>query len=337
MGGRKKCRRCGRRLRYRRLRGGGIFDSLTGAVSGAWTAAKDYLRPLDDSYTRGTAQTLTKYGGQEIVRVVVFRKPVAAAIAGLLNWLSLGALEKAQRKYGYEKFYHLGTHVTLADGTGLLVEKLEVVNVAVGALPAGDGAEYRDAAVPAGLNLYDYVENTRRAMGDGEFFNYRALPIDGKPANNCQVFVRALLAANGALTPELEAFVMQPMEELAKEIPGYVKDTAQWITDFAGTARKLTGMGGRRRHVGSGRRGHWKRRYRGRGVGGDIWRFIKGLWGPGNETTERAQKEAAVREWKRQRDEWATHTGGPAHAPGEGGLGALASTAGRSALGWFSR
>lgn len=266
-------------MRHRRhvRRGSGIFDPVTDA----WTATKDYFRPLDDSYTRGTAQTLTKHGGQPIVRIVVFRKPVAAALDTFLNWLSLGAFEKAKRKYGYEKFFHLGTHVTLGDGTGLLVEKLEVVNVAVGALPAGGGAEYMEVTVPAGLALYDYVENTRRAMGDSEFFNYRALPIDGKPANNCQVFVRALLAANGVLTPPLEAFVMQPMEELAKEIPGYVKDVTQFVTDAAATARKVVGAS-RRRHFGSSHRAHWKRPRSMRGRG-PIWDWIKRLWTPSAE------------------------------------------------------
>lgn len=257
----ERCVGCGRVFwrRPRRLRGGGFLDSITGAVSGAWTKAKDYFRPLSDAYTRGTAFNLGRYGNQAITRIQVFRKPVAAMLDKFLNIISLGSFEAAKRKYGYEKFFHLGTYVTLADGTGLIVEKLEVINVAPGPIPSGEGAEYMEVPLASALTLSQYLENTRAAMGDSEFFNYRALPIDGKPANNCQVFVAALLRANGMLTPDLEAFIMQPIDQLAKELPGYLKDTAQFFTDAAATARKVIGLGRhRRRHIGSSRRRHWR-------------------------------------------------------------------------------
>lgn len=260
----RRCVKCGARLRSRRVaRGRGPLDWL----KRGWNRAKDYLQPLKDQYTRGTAATLARYGSGVVTGVTVFRKPLSSMLDTLANALTLGKFSGMKARAGYEKFFHLGTYVTLSlpggGGVGVIVEKNEVISVtAAGSPPSGAGAETVPATPPTTpLTLYALLENTRAAMGDAEFFSYRAMPIDGKPANNCQVFVRSLLAANGMLTPELEGFIMQPLEALAAELPGFIKDTAQFATDAAGTARKVLGLGRlhRRRHAGSGRRAHWKR------------------------------------------------------------------------------
>lgn len=231
------------------------MDDLKSTYRGTSARVRKYFSPLADRYTRGTASTLAQYGGQQIVRIVVFRQPLMPMLIKLGDFLSRGAVTKAKNELGYEKFFHLGTYVTLANGVGLAIEKRDVIGIAVGPLPAGEGAEYVPVILAAPLTLSEYMERTRAAMGDEDFFLYSALPMFGKPANNCQVFARALLAANGMLTPQLEAFIMQSLEKVAARLPRALQTFVKVGVDAIATTRKIIGGGRGKRQRTSG--GGW--------------------------------------------------------------------------------
>jgi len=223
------------------LEGEGIFSDARD-----WVAKKlpAWLAPSKSGYTKSASATLARLGSQRVERLTVFRKPIASGLETAINWMSAGKFDDVKRRMGYEKMFHLGTVATLADGSQVIVEKLQTINIAPGGVPAG--AETRAAPIDRHPTLFDLLERTRASMGDALFFGYQALPLDGKPANNCQVFVDELLRANGALTSDIRSFVVQDVAAFAAAISPGVRDAMQLATDAAATAQHLVGMGRRR-------------------------------------------------------------------------------------------
>jgi len=223
------------------IEGEGIFSDAR-----EWLAKKlpKWLSPDKSGYTRPAAATLARYGSQRVEKLTVFRKPIASGLETAINWMTVGKFDDVKKRMGYEKMFHLGTVATLADGTKVIVEKLQTINIAPGAVPAG--AETREAPIDRHPTLFELLEKTRASMGDSLFFGYQALPLDGKQANNCQVFVDELLRANGALTTDIRDFVVQDVAAFAAAISPGVRDAMQFATDAAATAQRLTGLGKRR-------------------------------------------------------------------------------------------
>lgn len=219
------------------LDGEGIFSDARDWVAKrlpSWAAPRS-------GFSKSSSATLERLGSQRVETLTIFRKPISSGIDFAINMMSAGKFEEAKRKMGYDKMFHLGTVATLADGTQVIVEKLQVINIAPGGVPAG--AEVRDVSIASHPTLSQLLERTRSAMGDALFFGYQALPHDGKPANNCQVFVDSLLTANGANSADLRAFVVQDVASFAAEIAPEVRDTMQFVTDMAATGQRLLGMG----------------------------------------------------------------------------------------------
>ena len=70
------------------------------------------------------------------------------------------------------------------------------------------------------------------------FYTYNAFK------NNCQNFVISVLDANGLTTPDVRAFVFQPVEELLKEQPEWTEDFSKSITNLGSiTDRVFQGYG----------------------------------------------------------------------------------------------
>lgn len=220
------------------LDGEGIFSDARD-----WVAKRlpSWLSPDKSGYPKSAASTLARLGSQRVEKVTVFRKPIASGIDAAINMLSAGKFDEVKRRMGYEKMFHLGTVVTLADGSQVVVEKLQTINISPGDVPSG--AETQHADIARHPTLFEMLERTRQTMGDALFFGYQALPLDGKPANNCQVFVDALLTANGAITPALREFIVQDVTAMAAEISPGARDAMQFVTDAAATGQRILGMG----------------------------------------------------------------------------------------------
>jgi hypothetical protein len=89
---------------------------------------------------------------------------------------------------------------------------------------------------PYNGTLFDFIKATQAQMGD-DFWRYNAF------SNNCQLQIINALGANGLLTAQLQAFIKQDVEGIAKQIPSLTKDIVQGITDTARGVRTLTGSG----------------------------------------------------------------------------------------------
>jgi hypothetical protein len=91
--------------------------------------------------------------------------------------------------------------------------------------------------ISQGHTINSLLTNAKQIMGEA-FYYYSAFH------NNCQDFVGALLNGSGLMTPSLNAFVKQPIDELVKGIP-ITDRIARGITDLGGVVNvALEGKGG---------------------------------------------------------------------------------------------
>jgi hypothetical protein len=199
---------------FESLKGSGFFDFLKDAYetvkdvgSSAVNKVKDFFSPKLDDYTNHTKAVLEKYGNQQIRGMRLVRQPVMSAIDSILNTVSIGKWASLKKKYGFDKFFHLGLEVDLSDGKKLTVEKLDVVEVSDNNYE-GKGVEMQ--AVPLKsrqFTLNQLLETARRNVGDKRFFEYDAFK------NNCQWFVSYLLEGQNLYGPKEKEFVFQDIKE----------------------------------------------------------------------------------------------------------------------------
>lgn len=170
---------------------------------------------------------LEAYGNIPIKSGKICRRP--------LNSI-LNTVVKATTSIDYDKLFHLSAHFTLENGIGVRFEKEEVVNVALENNTSG--RECRPLGNVAGKTMNEIVDNTRKFMGDDQFYKYRAV------TNNCQVFVRGIINGNNLSFDDSDDFILQEVCSLVK--PGISK-TANVLTDIANKLNlmiKGEGVGG---------------------------------------------------------------------------------------------
>jgi len=161
---------------------------------------------------------LTATDNDPIKSITVYRVPLQTYVDVGLSGLSSGAWDAAVKKHGYDAIFHLYMILTLQSGTQYILEKNEIINLAI-ALPEKvniTDPNYRmevpfDASKRR-LTIRQMLNNCLIIEGKDLFYTY-----DFK-TNNCQVFVRDCLKGSGLLTPELEKFIIQPIADIAKEV-----------------------------------------------------------------------------------------------------------------------
>lgn len=203
------------------LEGGALSDLFSGKIE------------LD--YRNATKTVLGNYGQQPIASITAVRTPIMKVIDSVINVISFGQYNK----YKPDDLFHLGLIVVLQDGTKLVVEKLEKINIAK--LPKGyvgkTSQVYPIDMQKKRITLFDLMNNARRRFGESRYFSY-----DGFK-NNCQDFLMMLLNASGLETADNKAFIKQPLEQLIKKLPSYVPKVAKVVTDVANKATEVIGLG----------------------------------------------------------------------------------------------
>jgi len=209
-----------------------IFSSAKKAISSAVGAVKqrftDVAQGIRKDYPPDVRRVIAKYGDQPITKIVIHREPIQSFITKALNFITLGKWEEVRGSLPYDKLFHLRMYVSLADGTRLICEKNQVINIKPVSETAGVG-ESMDVPLNKQLTLKQFLDAGAQRAGDA-FFLYDAF------TNNCQMFVDGLLTANGLNNPQLQAFVKQDVQQLADKLPGYVGKIARGATDLAALA-----------------------------------------------------------------------------------------------------
>src|SRR5574343_20494 len=206
------------------LEGDGIFD---------WFLPRD-------TYNNTSSKTLEQYGKYPIIGITLSRAPIQTMLRKALDVVSLGAFSKAAEKYGYDKLFHLSMLVDL-DVNGsrrrVVVEKNAVINISP-KFKAESEAEYLPIALPQDreITLDELMGNAKTIIGQ-KYFPYNAWN------NNCQVFIREVLASNGLNSKTAQDWLFQDVTKLAEELPAVSKEIANAVTYTGAVVDKITGGG----------------------------------------------------------------------------------------------
>jgi hypothetical protein len=162
---------------------------------------------------------LDQYGDTIINKIEIFRRPIPSFIDTAANFITFGKWDELKKKYGYDKFFHLGI---------LLNDKIQLERDQV--MKLGDkkykGTE-QTITIPVAkkITLRELLENAINKFGP-EIYHYNAFK------NNCQNFCIQVLSASDLLTTQAQQFILQPVDKLIKELPEYIAPVANTLTDL---------------------------------------------------------------------------------------------------------
>ena len=198
--------------------------------------------PIRKDYNSETKKLLNKVGNEPIEKIVVYRKPVQTFVNTALNATTLGKWGRAIKKYGIDKVMHLYMVAYLKNGTNVLIEKNEIINIKIASIndtqPEKAQAMKVINNVPVGLTLNVMLQKTKDSMGTDRYWQYNAW------TNNCQSFIKYILSSNGLLDPKLLDFIDQNIEAIANQsVSAPVKAAVNFTTTLASKLRTLTGRG----------------------------------------------------------------------------------------------
>jgi hypothetical protein len=183
----------------------------------------DALIPVQ--YSDSAFRFLQKYGETMITRVTVRRAPIAKGLEKAFQLISQGNWEAGKKAAGYDSMFHL----SLIGNGNLFFEKLSKIHLD-DKVDKVAMSEYWEVAVPVPVSVNEMLERTRRedlgGLGDERYYKYDPF------VNNCQQFVRRMLKVNNWLTPELEAWVVQPTEKILEQNPEYLSGFSLALTNF---------------------------------------------------------------------------------------------------------
>jgi hypothetical protein len=176
------------------------------------------LVPLE--YSPQAKAFLDKYGTTQITTIKVRRAPIAKGLDNAFELISGGHWEEGKSAGGYDAMFHL----SLIANDNLLFEKLSKIHLE-SPPDVVPHSEFYPVEVTYPLTVNEMLEKTRASLGDEKYFKYDPF------TNNCQQFVRRMLKVNDLLTPQLESWVVQPVEEILAKNPDWLPDFSQTLTN----------------------------------------------------------------------------------------------------------
>lgn len=223
---------------YNHLKGSGVFDWIGDKITKVKEKVKEIFSPNLKDYDNKTSKTLLKVGNIPITKLEIYKAPITKIFQDMLNTLSLGKWEEKMKKYGFDKFYHLGLIATLENGEKYIVEKLDRPSVSQDFDLSKPDLELMNVPLNGKqITIYKMLEDARKAVGDQTFFEYNSFK------NNCQSFVRMLLQNQNLYTDREKDFFFQDISEMIKELPEELDRFQKLATDITATFAKLTGQG----------------------------------------------------------------------------------------------
>ena len=174
---------------------------------------------------------LEKHGNEEITGMTIVRTPLKSWTEMLLNIFSLYEFSKVKNKNNYDSYFHLTLNITTDKNTKLLLEKNEVLNLELGQKMENDSEYMTITNIPHDLTLLALIERAKVKQGN-KFFNYKA------SSNNCQIFIRDVLLANGINNEEYIKFIVQDTQSIF-ENNAFLRKTANTVTDIASVANNV--------------------------------------------------------------------------------------------------
>ena len=231
---------------------GDFFTKIKNVVKGAVNRITGVSQGIRSGYGPKARNVIAKYGDYTITHIYIRRKPIVKMIDTFLNIVSLGKLNEAKAKLGYDKLFHLSMVLQMrppntVSGSGgealVIVEKNEVINIDTITYNNTISQPYMQFGIPSGTSFKELLESAQNAAGPS-FFLYDAF------TNNCQKFIAGILQSNGLLTEKLKAFILQDTEAILKILPDFIQPLARGATDIAAVANvAIEGQGFRSMNI----------------------------------------------------------------------------------------
>jgi hypothetical protein len=207
--------------------GGDILDAVSSAASSVADTVKEGFNWLLGLETTRFKAFLKSHGEEEINSIKVIRVPISKAINLGMDLLTGGAFNKAKSKLSIDNFFHLAIVVN----GKYIIEKNETTNYRSYSKAAGE--ESMDVPLKGSMTIDELIKNGSKGHEKQFWGEYSPL------GNNCQAFIKGLLSRNGLNSPSINAFVMQDMESVIKELPSYTSHVGKTITDFASVLNRI--------------------------------------------------------------------------------------------------
>ncbi len=228
---------------FKKQHGYGAFKYVSSFLKKGYNVAKEAINRVKTAFIGrvgappAVRNLLAKHGAEKIKSIDVARVPVNSVITNILNIISLGQLEQNKQMLNYDQIYHLYLIIGLESGHKFKIERNESVNVSDTIL--GPDAEVMGVPFDKDITLNQFISNG--SEGKPNFWQYDPI------SNNCQMFVRDLLAGSGLYNDYLARFVMQDADKLLANSP-LTRKIASTITDIGSKLHILIhGVG--KRHI----------------------------------------------------------------------------------------
>ena len=220
--------------------GEGIISDVVGAVKSGANKVGEYIGAVvmgrGENYPPKVRTLIEKFGSSKITSAELRRSPVQSVLTSAMNALTFGKFKKNMAQTPYDRLFHLQIVLTLENGSKLLLEKNEVINMELSPT-MNKGTEVEPVKSFTSATLNDALEKTKASMGSKAYFDYNA------ENNNCQDFILSFLKSNGWGDASDYAFVKQDTKKLFKGLSGLAK-TAYTLTELGERANvALTGKG----------------------------------------------------------------------------------------------
>jgi len=181
------------------------------------------------------ASFLKAHGEDPVTSLAVGRTPISKTLDLALDVMSGGKFGQIKKKLGYDQFFHL---FLIVNGKHR-IEKNELFNI----IPYSKASDEEDIPVDLGgktMTISEMMQNASKGDETNFYRNYNAF------GANCQAMVLRLLSRNHLMTPAIQAFVKQNVEEYAKEHD--LLSNAKAVTDVGSVLNRLLQLvtGGKR-------------------------------------------------------------------------------------------
>lgn len=215
---------------------------------------KELVQPIPTKLNNISTKIMLNAGLYIIKKLTVIRTPLKQHWKAAIDAISLGQLDELQKKYGFDKLFHLAllAEVQKSDGSteNVKIEKNETVDIVpfVQERDINNESELMEIIPRHQTTLNQLIENTLKFMGPNKFYEYNAFGTgDRGSVNNCQVFIRDILKSNGLLTAQANKFIYQNIEQITKDLNSskfsYVPKVIHNITRIGSHLSRLIGKG----------------------------------------------------------------------------------------------
>jgi hypothetical protein len=160
-----------------------------------------------NDYSPYVKDILSKYGNQILSSVTIVRSPFSSRLTSIINTLCFGTLKKKLQNSHYEKLFHIKLVFTTKEGTTLMIEKNEAINMKVNPVLPKDSESKTIPIIQLKLSVNTMLDNTKKLM-KCNFFSYSVCD------NNCQDFILAILNSNNMGNQEDRTFVKQNIKKI---------------------------------------------------------------------------------------------------------------------------